>query len=221
MKSYAKQLREKLIVHATNERRSGAEAYMRNQFVFLGIDTNTRRQIFKAFVSNSEKNPTYEQLSTIIKEMWNLERELQYCAVELAALYKEEWKEDFIEMIEFCIVTNSWWDAVDHIASEWTGPYFKKFPSQIKKITTRWNRSQNIWLQRSSIMFQKQYRSQTDTVLLSKYILHCAASNEFFIQKAIGWALREFAKSNPEWVRVFVEENTLKPLSRREALKNL
>jgi 3-methyladenine DNA glycosylase AlkD len=99
--------------------------------------------------------------------MWNLEREIQYCAVELGALYKKEWTEDFITTVEACIMSGSWWDTVDHIASEWTGPYFKKFPGQTRKITGRWNRSNNIWLQRSSIMFQKKYRDQTDVTLLS------------------------------------------------------
>jgi 3-methyladenine DNA glycosylase AlkD len=79
-----------------------------------------------------------------------------------------------------------------------------------------------MWLQRSSLLFQKKYKQATDTKLLSKYIKHLSSSNEFFIRKAIGWILREYAKTNPEWVKRFVESNSdLSPLSRREALKHL
>ena len=217
---FATDLRDTLLVFSTKERKEGSEAYMRNQFVFIGVDTTTRRQLFKSFLS-SHKKPRYSDLSLLVKNMWQLEREVQYCAIELAALYRREWQQDFIDTIEMCIVTDSWWDTVDHIASEWTGPYFQLFPNQIKKVTGRWNHVGNIWLQRSSIMFQKKYKDQTNTAMLSEYILRCVASNEFFIQKAIGWALREFAKTNKEWVSTFVAANNLKPLSRKEALKNI
>ena len=121
---------------------------------------------------------------------------------------------------EEMIKQKSWWDSVDHIATWILGPYFQKYPNQIKDVTFKWNQSENFWLQRSSIMFQKSYRSKTDTKLLTDYILHCAGSKEFFIQKAIGWALREYAKTNPDWVKKFVKTNELPVLSRREALKH-
>jgi 3-methyladenine DNA glycosylase AlkD len=88
-------------------------------------------------------------------------------------------------------------------------------------MTKKWNQSDNLWLQRSSIMFQKAYREKTDTGLLSEYINHCKGSGEFFIQKAIGWSLREYAKTDPKWVRSFVQKNQLPALSKREALKNI
>ncbi len=218
--SFVFKLREQIQQSSARERRIGAEAYMRNQFIFIGVDTATRRQVFKLFLANNQK-PPYEELATVINEMWLSERELQYCAIELGALYKKQWQLSFIETIEACIVAKSWWDTIDHIASEWTGPYFRLFPDLVKPVTGRWNRSENIWLQRSSLLFQKKYKLQTDTKLFAKYILNCAASNEFFIQKGIGWALREYAKTNPGWVKAFVVNHTLKPLSRREALKNL
>jgi 3-methyladenine DNA glycosylase AlkD len=105
-----------------------------------------------------------------------------------------------IKLIEYCLQQKSWWDSVDGIASDWLGPYFKLFPEQIVPVTSQWNKSKNMWLQRSSIMFQKAYKKDTDTTLLSRYILNCAHSKEFFIQKAIGWALREYSKTDPEWV---------------------
>jgi 3-methyladenine DNA glycosylase AlkD len=166
--------------------------------------------------------PDYKDLPGIVKELWDLpQREFQYFATELMAAHRKEWAKDIHELAEYMIVRKSWWDTVDHIATDITGPYFKLFPSSIASVTKKWNRSSDIWLQRSSIMFQKAYREKTDTELLSTYILHCKDSKEFFIQKAIGWALREYSKTNAAWVKQFVKSNKLAPLSAREALKRM
>src|SRR5215218_5221228 len=124
LKHFANDLRNQLFVSSTKERKAGAEAYMRSQFEFIGVDTTTRREVFKAFVSCHEK-PLYNDLLSLINEMWQMERELQYCAIELAALYKKEWQHNFIEIIHACVIKKSWWDTVDHMATEWIGPYFK------------------------------------------------------------------------------------------------
>ena len=218
MHQFVKALYAEMQAVADFERKRGAEAYMRNQFVFLGIDTVTRRNIFKNFISASGL-PLYADLKLIIDQCENLEREMHYCAIELAAKYKNQWDYCFVEMIEVCILANSWWDTVDATASLLSGPYFKKFPQKIKSVTNRWNRSENIWLQRSSLLFQLKYKDATDLALLSKYIKNLSASNEFFVQKAIGWMLREYAKTDAGWVTEFVATVTLKPLSRREAMK--
>ena len=165
--------------------------------------------------------PSVDQLPDIVKDAWLMpQREFQYFAIELVARLKKDWTPDMIPMIEEMITEKSWWDSVDNIASLITGPYFRKFPAQIKPVTQKWNRSDNFWLQRSSILFQKAYREKTDTALLSRYILHCAGSKEFFIQKAIGWSLREYAKTDPDWVLQFVQKHPLAALSKREALKH-
>ena len=220
MNGFVKGLYSEYLLEADEKRKTGAEAYLRNQFHFIGLDTQSRRKIFKKFISKN-KVPPYQQLGTIIKCMWLLEREMQYSAIELAALYKKEWQVSFIKSIELCIVSSSWWDTVDATASLLTAPYFKKFPSQIRSITSGWNKSSNIWLQRSSLLFQLKYKSETNTSLLAEYICNLSDSPEFFVQKAIGWILREYAKTDEEWVLDFVRSNPLKPLSRREALKNI
>ena len=156
-----------------------------------------------------------------MKEAWQLpEREWQYFALELLAHYKKQWRISTVKIIEYCIIHKSWWDTVDGIADVWAGEYFKLFPQQITSITGKWNQSENMWLQRCSLLFQKKYKGKTDTKLFSKYIKHLSSSKEFFIRKAIGWALREYAKTNPSWVKNFVESNELSPLSKREALKH-
>ncbi|MBS1655677.1 MAG: DNA alkylation repair protein, partial [Bacteroidetes bacterium] len=121
----------------------------------------------------------------------------------------------------YCITHKSWWDSVDQMASDCTGPFFLMYPELTKEVTGKWNRSNNIWLQRSSILFQKAYRVKTDTALLTKYILYCKGSDEFFVRKAIGWALREYSKTDPGWVVKFCKQNKLHPLSHREALKRI
>jgi 3-methyladenine DNA glycosylase AlkD len=123
--------------------------------------------------------------------------------------------------MEYCITNRSWWDTVDFIATECLGPYFKMYPKHILRITKQWNQSTNMWLQRSSLLFQKNYKKDTDTKLLSEYILNLTSSKEFFIQKAIGWMLREYGKTDAAWVVNFVNKNELAPLSKREAIKHL
>jgi 3-methyladenine DNA glycosylase AlkD len=221
MHPYILPLKKQFTLHQNRERATGAKAYMRNQFEYFGMEAKTWRQIVKTHIKTNPA-PAYSELPAIIKQLWQLpQREYQYAAVEIMAAQKKLWQQDIIALIEWCIVHKSWWDTVDHIASELTGLYFKLFPQQVKKITGRWNKSSNIWLVRSSIMFQKSYKKDTDTGLLSAYILHTAASGEFFVQKAVGWALREYSKTNPVWVKQFVANNQLAALSKREALKRV
>lgn len=220
MHSYTKGLAALFKENADTEQAAGAKAYMRNQFEYFGLKAPLWRKLFKDYSKTGK--PPFAEVVSVVKELYEQEeREMQYAAVELLALYKKEWDKDVIKLIEFIIATKSWWDTVDHAASELTGPYFKLFPAEIKKVTGKWNRSNNIWLQRSSIMFQKVYREKTDTALLSQYILHLRHSDEFFVQKAIGWALRQYAYTDAKWVKDFVKKNKLAPLSQREALKQV
>jgi 3-methyladenine DNA glycosylase AlkD len=220
MHVYLKSVKKAFIQHADAEKAKGAKAYMRNQFEFYGIQTPVRRMITKEIFASGL--PSFQDIPAIMKDAWQQpEREYQYFAIELLGKMKKEWKPDLIPVLEEMITEKSWWDSVDHIATWILGPFFQKFPELIKKMTKKWNQSDNLWLQRSSIMFQKAYREKTDTGLLSEYINHCKGSGEFFIQKAIGWSLREYAKTDPKWVRSFVQKNQLPALSKREALKNI
>lgn len=199
----------------------GMKAYMLNQFDFFGIKTPIRDAIVKAHLKNHTLS-TSTELELVIKELWELpEREMQYFAIDVFQSHKKLWTKSSIKLIEHCIIHKSWWDTVDGIASDWLGAYFKQFNEQTLLISSQWNKSNNIWLQRSSILFQKSYKKTTDTALLSSHILHCKDSKEFFIRKAIGWALREYSKTNPEWVVQFVTKNKLSPLSEKEALKRI
>lgn len=220
MHSYLTPLIESFEQNADAVNAKGMKAYMLNQFDYYGLKTPLRRRLSKEYFKQSL--PSFIDVEEIVKDCWqHPNRELQYIGTEFLACYKKEWKKNTIQLMEYMITHKSWWDSVDHAATDLTGPYFKLFPEQIEKITGRWNRSSNIWLQRSSIMFQKSYKKETDKELLSKHILRLAASKEFFIQKAIGWALREYSKTNPGWVKQFVKQHQLSSLSTREALKRI
>jgi 3-methyladenine DNA glycosylase AlkD len=115
----------------------------------------------------------------------------------------------------------SWWDSVDSTNSNVIGKYFIKFPALLEPTTQKWNDTSNIWLQRMSILFQLPYKEKTNTELLEKYIVNRMDSNEFFVNKAIGWALRAYAYTNKKWVIRFVKDHPqLSNLSKREALKH-
>ena len=220
MNNYLLPLEKQFKQHANKTKAEGAKAYLLNQFEFYGIAVAESRKLSKDFIKANVLS-SISEVEKIVKEAWQLsQREWQYFAIELLAYYKKQWKLSTIKTIQYCIAHKSWWDTVDAIADAWAGEYFKLFPEQII-ITGLWNRSNNMWLQRSSLLFQKKYKQQTDTKLLAKYIQHLSSSNEFFIRKAIGWILREYAKTHSDWVKQFVDKNQLSSLSKKEALKHL
>jgi 3-methyladenine DNA glycosylase AlkD len=196
--------------------------YMKNNFPFFGIKTEKRRRIFKEIWKENKEEVSANAREIALDLYSKPEREFQYCAIEI--LIKElqgNYKKEDIQLIEKLISDNSWWDSVDTIAKYILGEYLLEFPLETKNVIERFSRSENMWLNRSAILFQLGYKQKTSADLLFSECLKHSHSKEFFIQKAIGWALREYAKSNPEDVKEFVKTNTLKPLSKKEALKNM
>ena len=196
--------------------------YMRNHFDFFGIKTEDRRLIFKTICKENQleisENPKAITLALFTKP----QRELHYCAIEiLIKQLKGNYKKEDILLIEKLIITNSWWDSVDTIAKYILGEYLLEFPSEIATVIERFSNSDNMWLNRSALLFQLGYKQKTNFDLLQSECEKHKNSNEFFIQKAIGWALREYAKTNPQAVKKYVSNTKLKPLSTKEALKNI
>jgi 3-methyladenine DNA glycosylase AlkD len=140
-------------------------------------------------------------------------------AVGLLMEYIKKPEKDIIGLLEFMIVNKSWWDTVDGIAGWLVGPLFKKCPELIEPKTTQWMNSGNIWLQRTCLLFQLNYKKSTDTELLFCFIEELSGDTSFWIRKAIGWVLREYSKTNPDAVLKFVNSHQLSSLSRKEALK--
>lgn len=196
--------------------------YMRNHFSFFGIKTEERRQIFKNIWKVNQEEVAMNPREIALNLYSNPERELQYCAIEIIIKQlKGKYKKDDIKLIEKLLITNSWWDSVDTIAKNILGEYLIEYPLETEKVIEQFSNSENMWLNRSAILFQLGYKGKTNFDLLKSECEKHKKSNEFFIQKAIGWALREYGKTNPEAVRNFVANGNLKPLSTKEALKNI
>jgi 3-methyladenine DNA glycosylase AlkD len=220
--SFIQNLEQDLHQKANRELAIPMENYMKNNFSFLGIKTEERRAIFK---ENYEKYKS-EVKSDFRNIAWVLfnkkEREFHQVAIDL--LVKESKKKYILEdikLIENLIITNSWWDSVDTIAKYLLGGYLMQFPNETLKVIEHFSNSQNMWLNRSAILFQLSYKDKTNFDLLKSECEKHKESKEFFIQKAIGWALRDYSRFNPSGVTEYVNSTNLKPLSQREALRNI
>lgn len=198
----------------------GQMAYMRNQFEFFGLKMPQWMALTK--VIHAKKGiPEGEDLKTLVRLCFEDEhREMHYFGLETLQKSLKKQPAECIHFLEELIQTRSWWDTVDWI-NKLVGLHFRKYPELIKPVTARWMASENFWLQRVCLIFQLTYKDKTDAVLLFDYVQRLAGSKEFFIQKGAGWALRQYAKTNPEAVVEFVEKTRLAPLTRREALKHV
>lgn len=215
---YAQELIANFKQNQNPQQAVGMEKYMKNRFTFLGLNAPLRKELQKPFF-NEIKNTN--QALEIVQELWDQpEREFHYAAIALLDLAKKQWDEETTLLIEAMIVSNSWWDSVDPL-SVIAGNYFLKFPNQKQTFINEWIQSNNFWLNRAAIIHQLPYKAKTDTDLLTRAIEPHTTSKEFFIRKAIGWALRQYARTNRNWVKEFVETHELSPLSVREALKHI
>lgn len=196
--------------------------YMRNRFSFFGIKTEERRRIFKTIWKENQQEVSKKSREIALELYSKPQRELQYCGIEiLIKQLKGNYEKEDILLIERFLIMNSWWDSVDTIAKNILGEYLLEYPLETEKVIERFSNSENMWLNRSAILFQLGYKQQTNFDLLKSECEKHKNSGEFFIQKAIGWALREYAKTDPKAVKKFVTITNLKPLSAKEALKNI
>lgn len=193
--------------------------YLKNKFKCFGIKSPVRNEIQKKWFV-SIKNENYNHWDVVFN-LWDLDqREFQYIAIDyLKKVPKKNIQKDDYKMIEELITTKSWWDSVDSLASNYIGSYFQKFPEQIDPIITKWRNSDNMWLNRTCLIFQLKYKDDVDFELMKSLIKQYQGNPEFFIQKAIGWSLRQYSKYNPRAVKDFVDEINLQGLARREAIK--
>lgn len=198
--------------------------YMRNKFSYFGLRAPQMRAVTKSHLTKNGY-PEETEIPVCIQQLFEEnQRELQIVALSLMDFKLKQYHalED-IEVIEYMISTKSWWDTVDYIASNHVGIYMIKYPEQIQRYIEKWLNSDNIWLKRTAILFQLKYKTQTDFELMKEIMKRCFGTNEFFINKAIGWALREYSKVNKVGVLSFVDtyNEQLSNLSKREALKYL
>jgi 3-methyladenine DNA glycosylase AlkD len=200
------------------------KAYMKNKFEYFGIKTPHRREISKSILKECKALSRKEALNLAKKLYSQPQRELHYLALELLLQnFKNKLEKTDITWMEWFVINNSWWDSVDVVAPKLMAQYFKEFPQERNQKVEEWIASKNIWLIRSAILFQLKYKKETDLPFLFKLVLRVSHTKEFFINKAIGWILRENAKTNPRLITEFIETNTnnLSNLSIREGLKHV
>lgn len=213
-------LYEEMIQHKNEEQAQKMSKYMLNKFEYIGIKTPERRKIFK----NSFKE--YKNKEKIdwefVNKCWeNKYREFQYVAADYLKNMKDKLTIDDIPKFKQLILKKSWWDTIDNL--DMTIGALALKDSNVNKILLEWSLDENIWLRRIAIDHQLLRKEKTDTELLEKILKNNLGQAEFFINKSIGWALRDYSKTNPEWVKNFIEEikENMAKLSIKEASKYL
>jgi 3-methyladenine DNA glycosylase AlkD len=197
-------------------------AYMRHQFAFLGITAAAQRALSRAVLDGAGR-PAEADLRDVAQACWlRDEREYQYFAVRLLRRYVGVCDRGFLDVVRPLITMKPWWDTIDEIAAHVVGPLVAAYPELVATMD-EWSADPDRWLVRTAILHQVRYRDATDSERLFRYCAAHAGHRDFFVRKAIGWALREYAKVAPDAVRAFVDEHAadLSGLSRREALKNV
>jgi 3-methyladenine DNA glycosylase AlkD len=219
-------LRKELSRAGDPKKRAPMQAYMKSTMPYWGVQTVELRAISRRLFAAHRLETAAEWRETCLK-IWRAAkyREERYAAIELTGFkYYREWQTlDTLPMYEEMIVTGAWWDYVDVIASGRLGPLLRKYPGRMRNKMLQWSRSRNLWKRRSAILCQLSFKSETGLDLLYAAIEPSLGSKEFFLQKAIGWALRQYAWTDPGEVRRYVRANAdrLSALSKREALKNI
>ena len=213
-------LYEEMIQHKNEEQAQKMSKYMLNKFEYIGIKTPERRKIFKNFFSEykNEEKIDWE----FVNKCWeNKYREFQYIAADYLKNMKDKLTIDDIPNLKQLILKKSWWDTIDNL--DMTIGALALKDSNVNKILLEWSLDENIWLRRIAIDHQLLRKEKTDIELLEKILKNNLGQTEFFINKAIGWALRDYSKTNPEWVKTFIEKNreNMAKLSIKEASKYL
>lgn len=194
--------------------------YMKNRFSFYGIQTPKRRALYKSFLANEKKSGKLDW--AFLKQVWQDDhRECQYLVLDYLRAMEKFLTYDDIEKLEYFIRTKQWWDSIDILAH--VIAHIGLDDDRIDDLMRLWAQDGNIWLRRLAILHQLGRKEQTKIDLLQEILLMNLGSKEFFINKAIGWALRDLSKTNAAWVRQFFTTNKkgLSLLSIREASKYL
>ena len=192
--------------------------YMQDKFRFLGVRGATRTEIYKKYFPDARKTKTIDW--DFVENCWNKEeREFQYVVVYYLKAMQKFLKREDISRLKYLIVTKSWWDTIDLLAKV-VGSLIIRIEGY-DQIMLEWSKDSNIWLRRVAILYQLSLKDKVDKQVLDKILVNNLGDSEFFINKAIGWALRDYSKYNPEWVREFIKKNkdNMANLSIREASK--
>jgi 3-methyladenine DNA glycosylase AlkD len=219
-------IRRALADHADAAKAAGMQAYMKSAMPYRGVMMPVQRQIWRQ-VFGAHPLPDEATWRSAVLALWREARfrEERYAAIALTGdrRYRAYQTLETVSVYEELIVTGAWWDHVDEIASHRIGPLLAAYPRRMKQLLRHWSRDRDLWKRRTAILAQLTFKDRTDLTLLYDCIQPNLTDREFFIRKAIGWALRQYAWTDPSEIRRYVadHEHELNGLSRREALKNI
>ena len=215
---------ETKLEHARDDKKAlGMKAYMKGQYEYYGLTAPVRKNIFKEIWKDS-KNDINSKWRELVIVLWEQEqREFHYIAMDIIAKIEKKLSADDLPIIEKLISEKSWWDTVDFLASHGVGQILKSDRKLMMNTAERYINSDHMWLQRTAIIFQLFYKEKTDHELLAALIEKTIGSKEFFINKASGWALRQYSKLNPQFLIEYLDlqGGKLASLTIREASKYL
>lgn len=219
VESLTARVREVLRAAADPEIAPGQQAYMKSAMPFLGVRVPTVRRLTRLAV-DGEARP--EVLREVALRLWREAefREERYAATGVTGLRPLRERADMLDVHEEMIRAGAWWDHVDEVSSR-VGSALRAHRAELTPVVRAWARDDDMWIRRAAIICQRGFTADTDRDLLTDVITANLDDREFFIRKAIGWALRDLAHHDPAWVRAFAAAHPLSGLSRREALKNV
>ncbi|GAA3869193.1 DNA alkylation repair protein [Saccharothrix violaceirubra] len=222
MEALTAAVRQALATAASPERAPAMQRYMKSEMPFLGVPKPERTRVLRP-VFAAHPLASAEEWAAAVLDLWRTadHREERYAATALLDRYPKWRSPGLLTVLEELIVDGAWWDHVDEVASRHVGPLLLGWPDEIAPIMRAWSRDADRWRRRTSVICQLGAKTATDTDLLAECVEANAADKDFFLRKGIGWALRQYARTDPGWVRVFVDSHTLSPLSVREALKHV
>ncbi|MFJ6692766.1 DNA alkylation repair protein [Streptomyces sp. NPDC091294] len=207
---------------ADAERAAGMRAYMKDVAPFLGLTSPVRRSLTRAVLAGLPR-PDESDCTAVALRCWRLpEREYHYFAVDYLRRHVTHCSSGFLPVVRHLLTTVPWWDTVDLLAAHVVGGLVAADRGLARDMDA-WIEDEDLWLVRAALLHQLRYKEHTDTDRLFGYCLRQAGHGDFFVRKAVGWCLREYAKTDPDAVRAFVAEHRtrLAPLSVREALRTV
>jgi 3-methyladenine DNA glycosylase AlkD len=199
--------------------------YMKSAMPYRGVTAPVLRASLRPLLARTPERR--EDWEDTVRVLWDEAafREERYAALALLeARQARRWRDpDLVPLVEHLVRTGAWWDLVDQVAGRTVAPLHREHPQALRPVVLAWSRHEDLWLRRTAVLSQLGSKAATDRDLLAEVVLANAGRREFWLRKAIGWALRDLARSDPEWVRSFLSEHggELSPLSRREAATHL
>jgi 3-methyladenine DNA glycosylase AlkD len=196
---------------------------MKSEMPFRGVKSPDQKMIFREVVKRYKFN-SFKLYINVIEELWDADyREERYIAISLARKFRLYHTLEALDTYEMMIRTGEWWDYVDAIAANLIGSLLVKYSDEIKPLLKQWIVDENIWIRRSAILSQLRLKEQTDKKMLFSFCKKCLHEESFWTRKAIGWALREYSKTEPNSVHRFIQshQETMSNLTKREASRYL